>query len=272
MTAAETQLFQAYLQHWYKTYGRHILPWRQTTDPYHILVSELMLQQTQVARVIPKYATFIEQFPTVQQLAGARQEVVVKLWQGLGYNRRALYLHHTSKIITGQRGIFPRNEEALRQLPGIGPYTASAIMAFAYNARTVMVETNIRTVFLYHFFAGQADVADVQVRLLVKQTLPTQNYREWYAALMDYGSYLKEVLPNPSRKSKHHAKQSLFATSQRKVRGEVIMLLSKQDEMVIGEIARHITGIKAHLPLALKGLEKDGFISIKGETVTLKKA
>jgi len=211
---------------WYHEHGRHELPWRQTTDPYLILVSELMLQQTQVARVIPKYQTFITEFPTVKELAEAPLGDVLRLWQGLGYNRRAKYLHQAACIIHDTKMEWPRTVKELQQLPGVGPYTAAAICAFAYNQPAELVETNVRQVVIHHFFAGQKTVTEQAVQKRAQQLLPRDKARTWYAALMDYGSYLKQQYGNNTNKIKGYTKQSPFKDSNRSIRGAILRSLT----------------------------------------------
>ena len=219
--------FQKFLLTWHAQHGRHDLPWRQTTEPYKILVSELMLQQTQVERVIAKYQAFIQAFPQIEQLAAAPLSQVLILWQGLGYNRRARFLHQTAQAVTEKLGgHFPQSEEELLQLPGVGHYTARAILAFAYDKPVDLVETNVRAVFLYHFFPEQDKVPDAELLPLVHEAQQGVSARQFYAALMDYGSYLKRVLPNPSRRSKHHTTQSKFLGSLRQTRGALIRALT----------------------------------------------
>jgi A/G-specific adenine glycosylase len=212
---------------WYAKHGRHNLPWRETKDPYCIIVSEIMLQQTQVDRVLPKYDAFLKQFPTCELLAQAPLATVLTLWQGLGYNRRAQYLHQCAKVVVEDyAGSFPANEATLRSLPGIGPYTAGAVLAFAFDQGVPIIETNIRTVFLHHYFATATKVSDQQILALVKRTLPTTNARDWYYALMDYGSYLKQTGYGHLHKSKQHKKQSTFLGSTRQLRGAIIRHLT----------------------------------------------
>lgn len=224
MNKQDIQSFRRYITQWYHQYGRHTLPWRLTTDPYSILVSELMLQQTQVSRVIPKYEVFLKRFPKLTSLKSSSLADVLILWQGLGYNRRAKYLWQLAQLVQ----TLPSSQAELEKLPGIGPYTASAICTFAFNQPVPMIETNIRSVFLYHFFPTETKIADNQLLPLITMTIEKTNPRQWYWALMDYGSYLKSILPNPSRKSQHHATQSRFEGSSRQVRGEIIRILTKQ--------------------------------------------
>jgi A/G-specific adenine glycosylase len=226
MNKAE-QLFVECVWKYYSEHGRTELPWRTNQNPYQVLVSELMLQQTQVERVIPKYEAFMQKWPTIEQLASARQSEVLIAWQGLGYNRRAKFLHQCAKVITTEyRGVFPTDTKALVQLPGIGPYTASALMAFAFNQPVILIETNVRRVYLHHFFPAQEDISDQSIFPYIERTLPKENAREWYAALMDYGTYLKKTVANPNRRSKHYVKQSTFKGSDREIRGALLRAFS----------------------------------------------
>lgn len=222
--------FKKKVRDFYTQYGRYALPWRKTRNPYHILVSEIMLQQTQVERVCVKYKEFLKVFPTVASLANAPLKEVLQAWSGLGYNRRARFLHSAAQEVVKTRGgKFPREYAALLSLPGVGPYTAGAVSVFAYNTPQVMIETNIRSVYLHEFFEGHGAVHDVEIMPYIEATLDRENPREWYAALMDYGSHLKKALPNPSRKSRHHAVQSAFKGSKRELRGCIIRELGNQN-------------------------------------------
>jgi len=217
---------------YYHEHGRHDLPWRRPAadgrlDPYAIMVSELMLQQTQVSRVIPKYEAFLQQFPTVADLAQADLGDVLKAWSGLGYNRRAKFLWQTAGIVSRDfDNVFTPTVEGLVQLPGIGKNTAGAILAYAFNQPVVFIETNIRTIYIHHFFADRDDVADAEILALVTDTLDRENPREWYWALMDYGSYLKKTAGNASLRSKAYIKQSAFHGSRRQVRGQILKALT----------------------------------------------
>ena len=184
----------------------------------------MMLQQTQVQRVIPKFEAFLAQFPDVATLADAERREVLIAWQGLGYNRRAKYLHDAAQCIQTQNS-FPRSLHELVQLPGIGPNTAGAIMAYAWNERVVFIETNIRTVLFYHFFEDAQDVTDAELRCVLEQVLVDESPREFYWAMMDYGSWLKSKVKNNSQ-SKHYTKQSTFKGSRRQVRGQILKQLT----------------------------------------------
>lgn len=216
LTMDDASFRKEVLNHW-KRHGRHDLPWRQTTDPYHILVSEIMLQQTQVDRVIPKYQAFLKRFPSFRSLARAGTADVLRMWQGLGYNRRALMLQRCAQIIVG--------DQEAELLPGIGPYTAGAILAFAYNSAVPMIETNIRRIYLHHYFPGQEGIGDDQLLPIVERTLDRRNPRRWYSALMDYGTALAASVPNPNRRSRHYTRQSKFEGSRRQLRGQVLRAL-----------------------------------------------
>lgn len=198
-----------------------------------------MLQQTQAPRVVEKYNSFIQQFPTLKKLNDASTKDVLAAWQGLGYNRRALYIKSITKI--------PKTYAELVELPGIGPNTAGSILAFAYNIPHPFIETNIRSVYIHFFFKNKTDVHDRDIMPLIEKTLDQKNPREWYYALMDYGALLKKTT-NPSQKSRHYKKQSTFKGSHRQKRGEVLRLLLEkpQDLKQYGDVVHE--------------LEKEGFI------------
>jgi len=263
--------FQNFILRWYTKFGRHELPWRTTHDPYKILVSELMLQQTQVDRVIPKYLAFLNKFPTIEALSDASLSDVLQMWQGLGYNRRAKYVWQTAQaIVSDFSGEFPKTTEELQKLPGIGPYTASAINTFAFNNPETVIETNIRAVYIHHFFPDRNDVSDVELLPIISEAIYTKNPREWNAALMDYGTHLKKVLPNPGRKSKLHSIQSRFQGSPRQVRGEIIRYLTQQEALSYSKLQSLIKGKMQYFEKALADLisekmieESDGNYSLK---------
>ena len=229
--------FQKAVWAYYAAQGRHDLPWRvpemdRTFEPYKIMVSEYMLQQTQVPRVIPKYQAFLAAFPTTRALAAVPLGAVLIAWQGLGYNRRAKYLWQAAQLIEEQwHGVFPRSVEQLQLLPGAGPNTAGAIAAYTYDEPVVFIETNIRSVYIHHFFADQENVADSAIRELVVQTLPTESGaygpRSWYWALMDYGTYLKQSVGNTARASRSYVRQAPFHRSRRQLRGKILRLLAQ---------------------------------------------
>jgi A/G-specific adenine glycosylase len=246
------------------------MPWRENTDPYYIFVSELMLQQTQVDRVIPKFVAFIERFPTLQALAATSLAEVLVLWSGLGYNRRAKYLHDAAKKVTSEfRGEMPRIYAELVTLPGIGPNTGGAIMNYAYNVPTVFIETNVRTVYFHHFFEEDYEVSDREVRQMVDQTLDQEHPREFYWALMDYGSWLKRQGAGRITKSKHYKKQSPLKGSIREIRGQIIRQLTSQNltrEELTGRVDYDL-----RFDSALDGLIADGLVVQTGQELHLTK-
>lgn len=240
---------------------RRTFPWRDTTDAYQILVSEFMLQQTQASRVVPKYLDFINSYPTCQRLSQAKFQQVLRLWQGLGYNRRAKFLYQTAQQIMVQyQGVIPEQVKLLEKLPGIGPYTARAITTFAYNQPQVFIETNIRTVYLHVFFNNQTQISDNQIRELVADTLDKQNPRKWYYALMDYGVYLKTTLGNPNIRSKHYSKQSPFIGSNRQIRGKILKMLLTKKKVPAADLYAQLQIATATLDVLLVDLEKEELI------------
>lgn len=205
------------------------MPWRETSDPYAILISEIMLQQTQVDRVAIKYQKFINCFPRLRDLAHAPFVQVLQVWSGLGYNRRALSLHKSAQIIHEQhQDKIPQYIEELVKLPGIGPNTAAAIMAYAFNKPEIFVETNVRSVFIHEFFPDKQNIDDKEILPLIEKYLYKKNPRKWYWALMDYGAHLKKLHKNPSRKSKHYSRQSPFTGSNRQLRGAILKVLLQE--------------------------------------------
>jgi A/G-specific adenine glycosylase len=206
--------------------NKRTFSWRYVEDPYLIVVSEIMLQQTQTYRVEPKYKAFINRFPDSAALANASQHDLLLYWQGLGYNRRALYLQKLAQwVVTEHNGQLPKDPILLQTQKGIGYATAHSICAFAFNMPTVFIETNIRAVFLHEFFNGKTNIHDKQIMPLVAATVNQTDPRSWYYALMDYGVFLKANVPNPSTRSAHHAQQSRFEGSIRQIRGKIIALL-----------------------------------------------
>jgi A/G-specific adenine glycosylase len=269
MTVPTPESFQNRILSFYRTHRRD-LPWRDTTDPYRILVSEIMLQQTQVDRVKEKYSRFTARFPDIESLARATVEEVLSEWQGLGYNRRALALKNAAgDIVERFGGIIPDDEKGLRSLPGIGPYTAAAILAFAFNRPVVMIETNIRRVFIHCFFKDQAGVTDNEILPLIEETLDRENPREWYNALMDYGWHLGTTIENPNRRSRHYQRQASFEGSNRQIRGNILKLLVGGGDTAIEDLCRNLDLPASTVNTVLNQLEKEGFITREGNRVRI---
>ena len=246
------------------------MPWRETTDPYLVLVSELMLQQTQVDRVMPKYAQFIERFPSVADLSEAPLSDVLQVWQGLGYNRRAKFLHMAARYVVERGGVFPSTYEELVKLPGVGPNTAGAILAYAYNTPVVYVETNIRTVVLHHFFPDEESVDDRTIRAVVERVLPADSPRQFYWAMMDYGSFLKRSGVRRNSQSRHYKKQLPLAGSVREVRGQIVRYLTEEGDVECEKLVRALSADE-RFDAALSGLMRDGLIQQSDNIVYLTK-
>lgn len=244
----------------YREHGR-VLPWRQTDDPYEILISEVMLQQTQVPRVIPKYEAFVERFPSVRVLAAAPLADVLAAWSGLGYNRRAKSLKAAAeRIVAEHDGRVPDTLEALVGLPGIGHATAAQVLAFAYGVAVPFIETNIRAVYLHHFFGDAEGVPDSAILPIVEATLDYDDPRAWYYALMDYGTHLKATMPNPSRRSAHHTRQSAFAGSMRQLRGALLREITARPGQSTDALARTLADEPGRVATALDALLAEGFL------------
>jgi len=252
--------FRQKVWRYYRQHGR-VLPWRLTTDPYAILVSEIMLQQTQVERVVPKYEAWMQRFNGWRDLADAPLADVLVYWQGLGYNRRAKYLQLCAQAVLEQYdGVLPHSEDELRSLPGVGSYTAAAVRAFAFNQPSIMIETNIRTAFLYHFFPEQQQVSDTTIVPLITATVSARQPRRWYWALMDYGAFLKKEHGNPNARSKHYVRQSTFSGSNRQARGRIIALLTSRGAVAIEEMMHELQVGEARARTALAQLESEGLV------------
>ncbi|MFC1845645.1 A/G-specific adenine glycosylase [Candidatus Dependentiae bacterium] len=249
---------------YYKQFGR-VFSWRKTTVPYEIVVSEIMLQQTQTYRVAGKFERFISEFPNFHVLATSSLSAVLACWQGLGYNRRAKALHELAKkVMHDYGGVLPKNEETLQTFSGIGPATAASICAFAFNMPTVFIETNIRSLFIHFFFGNtQEKIKDKQIMPLVERTLDLKNPCVWYYALTDYGVALKKINPQLNAKSLHHVKQSRFEGSNRQIRGEILrMMLTKKgvnEQQLLRFIAREPDRVRS----VLSGLISEGFIKVE---------
>lgn len=272
---------------WYKQSGRQ-LPWRQTTDPYKILVSEMMLQQTQVDRVIPKYDAFLKQFPTVTSLATAQTADVLKMWSGLGYNRRALYLQKCAQTIKEKyNGKFPKTTQELLALPGLGIYTAAAVQSFANNKDIVVIDVNIERIFKRIFY-GRIE----SVKAIAQHILPEGESRNWHNALMDIGALfcaaknpkcdlcpVKSLCASANNKERievtwQKKKVVPFKESDRIVRGTILKLLTKENKQEQEHIYKqllnqNIMREKEKFNEILVQLEKDGLVRREGDVISL---
>ncbi len=261
----EKAYFQQKILQWY-TENKRDLPWRRTTDPYKIMVSEIMLQQTQVERVIPKYLAFIERFPTVKDLAQASPGEVLALWSGLGYNGRALRLQKAAKIIYERyEGIIPHSREQLLTLPGIGPYTANALLSFAFNLPYPCIDTNIRRILLHELHLPEHTSIDA-LYTIAQTLIPEGKSREWHNALMDYGNV---VLTSKKTGIKPLTTQSKFLHSRRWYRGQIMKLLVQHKTVTLGHLCKTFQKEKEWLAGLLEEMAEEGLVCFTQETVTL---
>lgn len=258
------RLFRHLVNNFYSRHGRSF-PWRETSDPYRILVSEIMLQQTQVMRVVPKYTQFTGKFPDFASLAGASVRDVLEVWKGLGYNRRALALLSIAQTVHSMYGNkLPSSPDILVTFPGIGKYTAAAIAAFAFRQPTVFIETNIRTVYLHHFFPAEDGVPDSRILPLIEKALDRNRPREWYYALMDYGAVIKETA-NHGRRSASWRRQSPFKGSNRELRSTIVSLIMEGVPLSEADIIEKVGRDPSSVCRNLVQLQKEGFLTKKGD-------
>ncbi|MBI3685168.1 A/G-specific adenine glycosylase [Candidatus Azambacteria bacterium] len=247
----------------YHEHGR-ALPWRNTKDPYRIVASEIMLQQTQVERVLEKYPIFVRRFPSWKRLARATPAQALAAWQGLGYNRRALALKRIAEtVVRKYKGKLPKDPALLEEFPGIGSATAGSICAFAFNIPVPFIETNIRRAYIHFFFPKKRTVGDDDILPLVKRTVDTHNPREWFWALMDYGSMLgRREKENPNRRSSQYHKQSKFRGSDRQLRGNILTLLIREGMLSHQAIAKKLNEPRARVRKIILSLAKEKFIHV----------
>lgn len=263
--------FRKTILKYYRESGRD-LPWRRTRNPYLITISEIMLQQTQVARVEGYYRIFTKKFPNLSALAKAKRSEVLEVWQGLGYNRRALALHKLAQIVINEYdGTLPRERATLEGLPGIGPYTAGAIRTFSFGEPDVFIETNIRRVFIHFFFPRTTKVTDERIMPLIERTLDSKDPRVWYFALMDYGAMLGVIAKekNPNRRSAHYVRQSKFAGSDRELRGKILRLVLAKKKMKVTDLQKFIPRSDARILKAATALIKEGLLKKKKDILSV---
>jgi A/G-specific adenine glycosylase len=247
----------------YKRAGRHTLPWRATRDPYRILVSEVMLQQTQVSRVLPYYKKFIKKYPNARALSRTKLPDVLLLWSGLGYNRRAKYLRDAAKVLATEK-------YSGQKLPGVGPYTKGALSAFAFNTPEVFIETNIRTVFIHFCFPKRKKISDKILLPHIEEALRRSNMepREFYYALMDYGSHLKGQGVRLNSRSKHYVKQTKFKGSKRELRGAIVRELLRHHATLSVLLAR-IPKNREEVSQELTRLIAEGLVKLRGKVFSI---
>ncbi|AEB08215.1 endonuclease III [Desulfobacca acetoxidans] len=252
--------FQGVVYQYYQEHGR-VLPWRRTSDPYHILVSEIMLQQTQVERVLTKYELFLARFPNFEDLSRTSLREILKVWQGLGYNRRAKALQAIARQVVAEfDGRLPADRHLLQTLPGIGPATAGAVLAFAFEQPVIFLETNIRRVFLHFFYPAEDKTPDKMLLPLIILTLDSQRVRHWYYALMDYGAMLKKTVPNPNRRSAHYARQSPFRGSDREIRSQILQIFLARPELTESALLAQLQADQRRSLRIIQQLVKEGFL------------
>jgi A/G-specific adenine glycosylase len=269
LSVIQVRSFRKKVYDYYDKHGRD-LPWRKRVTPYRVLVSEVMLQQTQVERVTAKYKEFLAAFPDFQSLAKAPTQKLLTIWSGMGYNRRALALRALAQqVVSEYRGKLPSDPAELVNLPGIGKYTAGAVFAFAFNKPVVFMDTNIRRVFIHHFFHDRENIRDEEIIPFVEQTMDRSNPRKWYNALMDYGTMLKKAQVNPNRRSAHYTRQGPFENSNRQVRGAILKALVKESPLTQARIVKITRMDPERVKKNLVQLEKEGFIRKKGRAYSI---
>lgn len=249
---------------YYKKYGRE-LPWRKTNSPYHILVSEFMLQQTQVSRVTDYYEKFINKLPDLKSLAKVKTPLLLKLWSGLGYNSRALRLRAAAQeIIKTHNGKFPEDAESLKKLPGIGDYTSAAILAFAFNKPVPVIDINIRRVLLHELGLAN-NVSNQELTALARLLIPRGKSALWHNALMDYGAALP---PEVKKLYQPLTRQSSFKGSKREARGYILRILLKEKSLSRKELLEKISHRQKEE--IIDQLAAEDFISVSNGIVRLK--
>jgi A/G-specific adenine glycosylase len=264
LSPSSVRAFRELICHFYRA-NRRAFPWRRTRNPYRILVSEVMLQQTQTARVETRYGAFLRAFPRLAALAEAPAREVLSLWQGLGYNRRALALRDTARVVVERHGgRLPRSPDELLKLPGVGKATASAVCAFAYGKPHVLIETNIRRVLIHYFFRDREGVRDTEITPVAAAALDREDPRNWYYALMDHGVYLQKYFPNANRRSAHYATQSPFEGSNRQLRGKILRALVSSGGMTRAALAKAVESRPERVQELVAALVEEGFLRKKG--------
>jgi len=258
----DIELFREKIFEFYRLNGR-AFPWRNTTDRYAVMISEIMLQQTQAERVVPRFEAWLQQFPDIEHLASASLREVLILWSGLGYNSRAVRLHRCAAVIMNSfGGIVPSQPDSLKSLPGIGAYTCRSIPVFADNFDTAAVDTNIRRIII-HEFALPEDISPAQLQQVAETLVPPGRSREWHNALMDYGSL---VLTSKKTGIRPLTRQSKFQGSKRWYRGKLIKELVNTDGMFLEEISEKYASCPWDMNEIITDLIADGLIERQKST------
>lgn len=258
-------LFRDSVRSWWDAAQRP-MPWRDVPTPYNVMVSEVMLQQTQVARVVPRFTEFVARFPDFGALAASPLAEVLAQWSGLGYNRRARWLQQAARRVHEEReGVLPSDPVWLRTLPGIGANTAGSIAAFAYNTPVVFIETNIRRVMLHFFFSGSDAVHDREILPVIEATLDRDDPRTWYWALMDLGVELARLYPNANRRSSHYTRQSRFEGSDRQIRGAILRALTERGVLLAEQVPTYANAPVERVNLVIEGLERDRLVARRAD-------
>lgn len=254
---------QKILQYYQK--NKRDLPWRHTTDPYSILLSELMLQQTQVSRVIEYYTKWLHTWPTIQHLSKANRKDVLQAWIGLGYNTRGINLHKASQIIVEHyNGDVIAAMDDYKKIPGVGKYTSQAVKIFSTNADIITVDTNIRRIFIHEFNLPQ-DISDSKLWSIAQYCLPKGKSRQWHNALMDYGAtYLTSKKTGISPKTT----QSTFEGSDRQIRAQILRdLLTKP--LTLQDLTNQYNHSSDRLLKILEKMKKQEIIKQENKTYYL---
>jgi A/G-specific adenine glycosylase len=284
-SAAAVTRLHAEMLGWYAANARD-LPWRRTTNAYAILVSEVMLQQTQVRRVIPRYFSFLERFPDLETLASSALKDVLEEWSGLGYNNRAERLRRCAQAVVSARGpggagravsrpeatadpdgraALPADLRSLQALPGLGPYTARAVLIFAQNADLAAVDANVRRV-LTHELRLPHDLSVPALQSVADAVLPPGRSRDWHNALMDYGAL---VLTSRATGIAARARQAPFAGSRRWWRSRVVRALLADGPQTAADLGSTLSLDDERLEELLNLLERDGIVERRGDVVAV---
>ena len=246
--------------------NKRSFPFRETTDPYCVTVSEIMLQQTQAERVANYYTKWINQWPNWRALAGAGKQELLRAWSGLGYNRRALWLGEISRIVCERfDGALPDDPGALKALPGIGEYTSRAILIFSRNKQIAAIDTNIRQTLIAELPLNP-EISQKELYAIAEKLIPRGRSRAWHYALMDYARLAlapqtKRAIPKP--------RQAEFHGSIRQIRGEIIRRLTNQKSVGLALIGKALGRSESDTVRAARSLERDGIIKLRGDRAYL---